>query len=258
MSPTVTDLTARRLRALVAKEQAAARMPSLVAGVVRDGELVWSGSHGGHTGAGAPSSDTQYRIGSITKTMTAVLVMQLRDEGLLDLNDRLDEHLPDVGYGDRTIRRLLSHSSGMQSEPPGSWWERSPGVKYDELAAAVNEAKAWGFRIRSVPHYAGKPLRLTADHGEVRLFHKRHYIRFANKGEWEEIAVQGTIIRLRHALRSVTFDNVEEHRAWLSKSAAPRSTLRRALIFVRDVIGTRTLDRNTLRYIWIEAGFDRR
>lgn len=142
MSPAVTDLTAHRLRALVAKEQATARMPSLVAGVVRDGELVWAGSHGGHTGTGGPSSDTQYRIGSITKTMTAVLVMQLRDEGLLDLNDRLDAHLPDVGYGDRTIRRLLSHSSGMQSEPPGAWWERSPGVKYDELAAAVDDSKA--------------------------------------------------------------------------------------------------------------------
>ena len=139
---TVTDLTGRRLQAVVATEQATARVPSLVAGVVRDGDLVWTGDHGDHTGSALPSSDTQYRIGSITKTMTAVLVLQLRDEGRLDLGDRLDSHLPDVGYGDRTVRQLLSHSSGMQSEPAGPWWERSPGVAYEDLAAAVDDSAA--------------------------------------------------------------------------------------------------------------------
>ena len=44
--------------------------------------------------------------------MTAILVMQLRDEGALRLTDRLDDHLPGVVYGDRTLRELLSHSSG--------------------------------------------------------------------------------------------------------------------------------------------------
>ena len=125
------------------------------------------------------------------------------------------------------------------------------------VAAAIAEAKAWGFRIRSVPYYAGKPLRLGGASGEVRLFHKRHYLRFANKGEWEEIAVQGTIIRLVPALRSVTFETVEEHREWLARTAVPHSSVRRVLVFLRDALGTRTADPNTLRYIWIEAGFDR-
>lgn len=142
MTAGVAETTDRRLQALVAAEQTTARVPSLVAGVVRDGRLVWSGTHGDHTGAEPPHPDTQYRIGSITKTMTAVLVLQLRDEGRVDLNDRLEQHLPGVGYGDRTIRQLLSHSSGMQSEPAGPWWERSPGVKYDELAAAVDDSAA--------------------------------------------------------------------------------------------------------------------
>jgi CubicO group peptidase (beta-lactamase class C family) len=152
MSP-VTDLTARRLQALLAAEQSSARMPSLVAGVVRDGELVWAGSHGGHTGSEPPSVDTQYRIGSITKTMTAILVMQLRDEARLDLGDRLDKHLPGVGYGDRTIRHLLAHASGMQSEPPGPWWERSPGVAYADLAGAVDDSAA-PFPAGATQHYS--------------------------------------------------------------------------------------------------------
>ena len=127
---TLADTTARRLQLLLAKDQVAGRLPSVVGGVVRDGALVWHGSYGAPT-----SPDVQYRIGSITKTLVAVVVLQLRDEGLLDLNDRLDQHLPGVGYGDRTIRSLLSHSSGMHSEPAGEWWERTPGGSFDELAA---------------------------------------------------------------------------------------------------------------------------
>jgi CubicO group peptidase (beta-lactamase class C family) len=142
MSPQVSDLTARRLQALISQEQSHGRLPSLVAGIVRDGALAWVGSCGRHTGVEDASADLQYRIGSITKTMTAVLVMQLRDEGALDLADRLDQHLPGIGYGDRTIRSLLSHSSGMQSEPSGPWWERSPGVTFEQLSTAIDDSQA--------------------------------------------------------------------------------------------------------------------
>ena len=141
MSP-VAPLTARRLDALLAREQTDGRLPSVVAGVLRDGELAWSGSRGASTGGAPPSTDLQYRIGSITKTLVAVLVLQLRDEGLLDLNDRLDQHLPGVDYGDRSIRALLSHSSGMHSEPAGPWWERSPGRSLEELTAGLDASRA--------------------------------------------------------------------------------------------------------------------
>ncbi len=148
----VADLTGRRLDALLAREQVGGRLPSLVAAVVRDGEIVWSGARGGRTGAGPATVDLQYRIGSLTKTLVAVLVMQLRDEGRLDLNDRLDVHLPGVGYGDRTIRSLLSHSSGMHSEPAGSWWERSPGRSFEELASGLADVEA-PFPPGSTYHY---------------------------------------------------------------------------------------------------------
>ena len=78
--------TAHALLARVARGQAEGRAPSLVAGVVRDGALVWSAGRGEIDGV-APTADTQYRIGSITKPFTAVLIMRLRDEGLLDLED---------------------------------------------------------------------------------------------------------------------------------------------------------------------------
>jgi hypothetical protein len=125
-----------------------------------------------------------------------------------------------------------------------------------EIAHAVSEAKARGFRIRAVPFYLGKPLRLEENDGEVRLFHRRHYLRHANKGEWDEITVQGSVVRLSNPLRSITFATEEEHRAHLAAKASPRSSLRRALLFARYAIGTRVRDANTLRYLWIEASYD--
>jgi CubicO group peptidase (beta-lactamase class C family) len=113
------------------RAQGHGRLPSIVGGVLRDGGLVWTGAAGD-----APGPGQQYRIGSITKTLTAVLVMQCRDDGLLGLGDPLGLHLPESGYRDVNLRALLSHTSGMQAEPVGPWWERSPGVPVPDLLAA--------------------------------------------------------------------------------------------------------------------------
>jgi hypothetical protein len=126
-----------------------------------------------------------------------------------------------------------------------------------EISRSIQEARAWGFRISVIPYYAGKPLRLGRSEGEIRLFHKRHYLRFANKGEWEEIAVQGTVVRLPFAFEAVTFESADAHRAYLERTGVPHSILRRTLLFLRDVAATRAHDANTLRYIWTEAGFDK-
>ncbi|WP_182376270.1 serine hydrolase domain-containing protein [Nocardioides sp. WS12] len=113
--------------------QGAGRLPSVAAAVARAGVPVWSGCVSVDDGV---TSGSSYRIGSITKTMTAVLVLQLRDEGLLALDDPIGSVVPETGYADATIRALLSHTSGMQSEPVGPWWERSTGGDADSLIAA--------------------------------------------------------------------------------------------------------------------------
>lgn len=125
-----------------------------------------------------------------------------------------------------------------------------------EIATAAADAKARGFRIRSIPLYRGQPLRIGSGEGEVRLFHRRYYLRFANKGEWPEIMVQGSVVRLAQALNPVTFASAEEHWKHLAERAAPHSRLRRALLFARYAMANGTRDRNTLRYLWIEAAFD--
>lgn len=133
----VLEGTARALLRRVAIEQAEARLPSLAAMVLRDGEPVWFGARGTVEGA-APTTGTQYRIGSITKTLVAVLVMRLRDEGLLDLNDPLSKHMAATPVGDVTIAQLLSHTGGLTAEPPGPWWERTPGVEAEALTGMLD------------------------------------------------------------------------------------------------------------------------
>ncbi|PPK70499.1 serine hydrolase domain-containing protein [Actinokineospora auranticolor] len=122
----------------LAVEQAENRVPSLVAAVVRGDRTTWTGARGKVDGA-TPTADTQYRIGSITKSFVATLVMRLRDEGKLDLNDPLDKHVPGTAFGAVTVAQLLAHTSGMTAESPGVWWERAPGADWSALERSLEE-----------------------------------------------------------------------------------------------------------------------
>ncbi|MEO3939055.1 serine hydrolase domain-containing protein [Dermatophilaceae bacterium Soc4.6] len=122
------------------------RSPGVSAGVVRDGELVWSTHVGsarlepGRPGRPA-NDDTQYMIGSITKTFTALLVLQLRDEGKLDLDAPLGTWLPRTKHAPVTVRQMLSHSSGLQREPVGYLWESLEAPDGRRLLAELDEAE---------------------------------------------------------------------------------------------------------------------
>lgn len=130
--------TRRALLHRIAMAQAEGRAPSMVAAVVRGGRAVWHGSRTSVDGHG-PDEHVQYRIGSITKTFTAVLVLRLRDEGLLALGDPLEKHLPGTGAGEATIAELLAHASGLAAESPGPWWERTSGSLRPELSDVLGK-----------------------------------------------------------------------------------------------------------------------
>ncbi len=151
---TLDPSTSRALDHRLAVEQSEQRLPSVVSGIVRDGALVWAGAAGtvdGRQSGPAPTDDTQYRIGSISKTFVAVEVMRLRDEGLLDLADTIGAHLPEVPFGHVTIAQLLTHTAGLQAETDGDWWERTGGGSWESLLAS-------GVRLRFTPgttfHYS--------------------------------------------------------------------------------------------------------
>lgn len=86
----------------------------MVAYLVRDGQTR-SGATGIADAAGDPlRADAAFRVGSVSKPFVAVMVLQLAEEGLIDLDAPLSAYLPDTPVGgDVTIRQLLSHQSGI-------------------------------------------------------------------------------------------------------------------------------------------------
>jgi len=94
-------------------------------------------------------SNTIFHYASITKTLTAVTVMELRDQGRLSLDDPVTRYIPELRqindpYGSPdsiTIRMLLDHSSGLQ-DPTWPWkkglpWEPFEPTTWDQLVAMM-------------------------------------------------------------------------------------------------------------------------
>jgi YD repeat-containing protein len=123
---------------LVRELQRDHRVPAVSAAVYRADRAPWAVA----AGAPAVTTDTVFRIGSITKTFTAVLVLQARDAGLLGLDDPLSAHLAVPAHGDATIRRLLSHTAGLQREPYGDLWDTLDMPSADRLVADLARAEA--------------------------------------------------------------------------------------------------------------------
>jgi len=104
------------------------------------------------------SANTPSLIGSITKTFTAVVVMQLVEEGKLSLDDTVDTWFPEQPNGDKiTVRMLLSHTSGLadyqklfELDPEKFTREWTP----EELIAEANKAGTLGKPGSSIAHYS--------------------------------------------------------------------------------------------------------
>ena len=122
----------------------------LAVGVVRDGSLAWFHGHGVADIASGTTvdPDTVFRIASISKTLTAIAVMQLSEQGLVDLDAPANDYLrgyslvpAEAGFRPATLRHLLTHTAGVRAV-------RSPP---DLLRPALG----WGARVgRPAPSLA--------------------------------------------------------------------------------------------------------
>ena len=91
------------------------------------------------------TSSTLYRIASHSKLFTAILIMQLRDEGKLRLEDPVKDYLPEFSIAIKhpnarsvTIRGLLTHSSGIPREAASANWQ---DFKFPTTAEVVERMK---------------------------------------------------------------------------------------------------------------------
>jgi CubicO group peptidase (beta-lactamase class C family) len=85
---------------------------------VKDGEIIYQGSYGyANKENKIPNTiNTKFNMGSVGKTFTGVLIMQLVEEGKINLSDNLGKHLPDFPFEEKNkiqIRHLLNHTSGL-------------------------------------------------------------------------------------------------------------------------------------------------
>ncbi len=139
---TLSDTTTRSLRRTALAKQREGRVPGLYAAVCRRGELAW-GDGIGVADLGderPPGPDDQFLVASNTKTFTAVMVMQLRDEGRLRLDDLLGDHVKGVSHP-LSIRSCLAHVSGMAREPLGDVWDTLEQPDADQLRRDFDEVE---------------------------------------------------------------------------------------------------------------------
>ena len=83
--------------------------------VAERGKIVYAKSFGDANAETktALQPDTIFLIGSVAKTLTAVAVLKLKEQGKLGLDDPVTKYLPELAYKNVRLRHLLSHTSGV-------------------------------------------------------------------------------------------------------------------------------------------------
>lgn len=136
------------------------QFPSLAYGLVADGQLITSGSFGQANTRQNLKADihSMYRIASMSKSITALAILQLRDASRLRLDDPADLYIPSMKNNSLlttdapaiTLRHLMSHAAGFPEDNPwgdrqlddtnedlielirkGTWFSNVPGVAYE-------------------------------------------------------------------------------------------------------------------------------
>lgn len=136
----------------------------LAVGVVRDGRLDFFRGHGlADIAANIPvTEDTVFRIGSVTKTFTAIAVMQLSERGLVDLDGLVEDYLrayrlvtAKAGHRPATVRHLLTHTAGL------------PQLAYPSrvFTPVLGETVPFGQRVPTLAEFYRGRLHLIAEPG---------------------------------------------------------------------------------------------
>jgi CubicO group peptidase (beta-lactamase class C family) len=125
-------------------------LPGVMVGVVQDQQLIWQKGFG-HADVKTKrpmTAETKFRMASHSKMLTAIAIMQLREQGKLRLDDPVEMHLPwfkmkPAGDDDGpiTVEQLLSHSSGLQREA-GDHWTSYQFPTEQELVALMGDRQA--------------------------------------------------------------------------------------------------------------------
>jgi CubicO group peptidase (beta-lactamase class C family) len=117
--------------------------------VAEKGKILYQGSfgHADFENGRLNSVDSEFNIASISKTFTAIAILQLKEKGRIALDDKFAKYFPDFPYPAITIRQLLSHSSGLSDTDLANIFTgfsaKHPGrvLTNNDLVALLHEAK---------------------------------------------------------------------------------------------------------------------
>jgi len=146
-----------RLEDFIFEKMSKTHLPGLSIAIIKDGQIVYSRGfclRNLEYGLRA-TPDTLYSIGSVTKSFTALSIMQLMEQGRLSLNDPISKYIPlDLKSLEEPIRiwHLLSHTSGIpalgyaeafiryMTRSGGKW---IPIASYEDIFTFMREANQW-------------------------------------------------------------------------------------------------------------------
>ena len=118
-APELGPATTGRIDRFVEEQMDARRVPGVALAIVRGSEVVHQRGFGSADGSGRPVTvDTPFVLGSVTKSFTALAVIQLVDAGKVSLESPISRYVPELRLADGaqqriTIRQLLNQTSGM-------------------------------------------------------------------------------------------------------------------------------------------------
>jgi CubicO group peptidase (beta-lactamase class C family)/D-alanyl-D-alanine dipeptidase len=138
----------RALEPFIERQVREKELPALSIALVDDQAVVWSKGFGfanpkDHIAA---TANTVYRVGSVSKLFTDMAVMQLVEEGKLDLDAPITRYLPDFKPRNPfrkpiTLRQLMAHRSGLVREPPlGNYFDPS-GRSLADMVQSLNDTE---------------------------------------------------------------------------------------------------------------------
>ncbi|HZR69248.1 MAG TPA: serine hydrolase domain-containing protein [Burkholderiales bacterium] len=152
----MTDNLAQALALLdtwAAHSAAQQRVPGVALAVVQGERPVLTRAYGfADLQSRTPATpQTPYKIGSLTKSFTALAVLQLVEDGKLRLDDRFGDHVPAAMHGpvpaEVTVRQLLAHTSGLQRDLPGTMWSAPafPAALPGDFSATFPSGTQWKY-----------------------------------------------------------------------------------------------------------------
>ncbi len=148
------DLQAPEIRAAIALveatlayEQRDRKIPGLSTGIVYDQALIWQHGYGyGNVEQQIPADEnTVYRVASLTKLFTSTMLMLLRDAGKVNLDDPIENYLPEFKIKSRfadarppTFRQMAAHATGLPREGVHENWKGDGMPSIGDLLAALD------------------------------------------------------------------------------------------------------------------------